>query len=105
MKPDLSPLDKAPESCLLFLPLLHRWRVITMPQKWFSLVFGDENRVERPLQTSEDELYGRDYFDLKQGKRISNWNPKSTLRSTSREDDGDPDDILCEHLRIPTLSQ
>jgi hypothetical protein len=76
-----------------------------MPQKWFSLVFGDENRVERPLQTSEDELYGRDYFELKQGKRISNWNPKSALRSSSRKDDGDPDDILCEHLGIPTLSQ
>jgi hypothetical protein len=72
---------------------------------WYRLSKSyDENRVKHPLQTSEDELFGVTPFELQQGRRIENWNPNSSLRSASPADDGEPDDVVCESLGLPTFS-
>jgi hypothetical protein len=72
--------------------------------KWYDLLMGDENRLEHPLLTSEEDMFRVDAYDLKIGKQLQSWDMRSYLRSTSVEDDGEPDDILGEHLGVPTFS-
>jgi hypothetical protein len=43
-------------------------------------------------------------MELKSGKVIENWSSNAWLRSTSKDDDGVPDDVLCEHLGLPVFS-
>jgi hypothetical protein len=65
----------------------------------------EENPVDHPLLTSEEDLHGIDDFELEVGRRIERWNPNSFLRSTCTENDGVPEDVLGEHLGVPTFSQ
>jgi hypothetical protein len=68
---------------------------------WYVLLMGEANRLLQPLLTSAEDFFGIDYEDLQAGKPRKSWDPRSFVSSTSPEDDGDPDDILGEHLGIP----
>lgn len=76
-----------------------------MCAQWYDLVLAAEERAARPFQTEVEDLCGFDSYDLEIGKRIRGWNRNAWLRSKRRKDDGVPDDILLEHLGIPTFSR
>jgi hypothetical protein len=65
---------------------------------------GEENLIEHSLFATQADFFGIDRYELERGKRIGNWNPESYYRSKSPDKDGTPDDILSEHLCIPTFS-
>jgi hypothetical protein len=71
---------------------------------WYDMIFGFDNRSGRHFLADGDELFGHDLFDLSDGTVIANWNSKSLLRSTKREYDGPPDDILENSLVVPVFS-
>ena len=75
-----------------------------MPQKWYSFTISDDDNWEEVLRTDRDNLFGIDDFDLQQGKQIEGWNPKAFLRYSDEEHDGVPEDLLCDHLGVPTVS-
>ncbi len=76
-----------------------------MALQWYKLAFYVEKRLVRPFQADAEDLCGFDEDDLVVGKRIRGWNTNACLRSTRRRYDGVPDDVLSEHLGIPTFSQ
>ncbi len=76
-----------------------------MTTQWYDLALHVEKRVVRPFQTEEEDLYGLDPCELIFGKWIGNWNANAYIRSKRRKDDGVPDDILSEHLGVPTFSR
>jgi hypothetical protein len=74
--------------------------------QWYDLGLHMEGkRVVRALQTSDEDFCGFNYCQLKLGKRIRGWNTEAWIRSRRRRDDGAPDDVLSEHLDIPTFSR
>ena len=79
-----------------------------MTVRWYDLSFHMENVrpfVVRPFQTGDEDLYGLVGCHLKLGDRIQDWNANAWIRSRRRKDDGVPDDILAEHLDVPTFSR
>lgn len=76
-----------------------------MASQWYDLSLHVERRTVRPLETGEENLCGYLGCHLKFGSPIHDWNPNAWLRSQSVEDDGNPDDILLEHLGVPTFSR
>jgi hypothetical protein len=71
--------------------------------KWYSLTItlDDDDNL---YFADESSICGIHYFDLKLGKRVTSWNPKSFFRSTSPNYDGELTGILGEHLGVPTFS-
>lgn len=76
-----------------------------MAAQWYDFHLHVERRAVRPFQTDDDDLCGFDSYDLEVGKRIRGWDSNACLRSTRRKFDGVPDDVLLEHLAVPTLSR
>jgi hypothetical protein len=78
-----------------------------MTAQWYDFALHVEKRVARPFRTDVDgeDLHGFKSYDLQVGKRLRNWDPNACLRSISEEDDGEPDDVLLEHLKVPTFSR
>ncbi|MCX7428768.1 MAG: hypothetical protein NTW96_24470 [Planctomycetia bacterium] len=76
-----------------------------MSHQWYDFDSHPEKRIVRHFQADEDDLCGRNDYDLKIGKLIRGWDPKSRLFSTRRKYDGVPDDVLSECLDIPTFSR
>jgi hypothetical protein len=78
----------------------------TVTSQWYDLSWH-EDAVDgsRYFQTSDEDLYGTHECELQLGKQICGWNVKSWIRSKRRRDDGVPDDILCDHLGVPTFSR
>src|SRR5438094_582908 len=72
---------------------------------WYDVIPGDDNRVPNFFMATEEELFGRDWFDLKFGRSISDWNPETRLWSGERKWDGMPDDMLANALGWPVFSQ
>jgi hypothetical protein len=75
-----------------------------MASKWYRLTIGESNRHANHLQTSIDDLRGTTAYQLEIGRPALNWDPQSSLRSASVEDDGTPDDVLSEDLGLPVFS-
>lgn len=76
-----------------------------MAAQWYRLQLHVENRVVRPFQTADDDLYGYLGYDLSVGTPIQSWNRNAWIRSRAEDDDGEPDDVLLEHLGVPTFSR
>jgi hypothetical protein len=76
-----------------------------MSAHWYDLALYVKKRKVRPFQTEDEDLCGFDSYDLEIGKRIRGWNPNASLRSKRRKNDGVPDDVLLEHLGVPTFSR
>ena len=72
---------------------------------WYHMIIGAENRVANCFRGNEEELFGRDSFELKFGNRIDDWNPQSELRSGDPSRDGTPDDVLANALGWPVFSR
>ncbi len=72
---------------------------------WYNMIIGEENRVPNYFLAENEELFGRDWFDLKYGNYLDNWNPESLLSSRKTEHDGMPDDILANALGWPVFSR
>lgn len=75
-----------------------------MIEHWFDMIPDEDSRVSNPLLTSIEDLFGIDHYDLAIGKPIKSWNSDSYLQSECPEKDGDAEDVLCEHLGVPTFS-
>jgi len=73
--------------------------------QWYDFALHVEKRIVRPLETEEDELFGFNGGHLIMGNHIRDWNANAWIRSKRRRDDGVPDDVLSEHLGVPTFSQ
>jgi hypothetical protein len=69
---------------------------------WFDAIACD-NAVDDPLVVDSDSL-GIDPDLLELGKRIERWSDLASVRATNPEDDGDPDDVLQNHLGLPIYS-
>lgn len=74
--------------------------------KWYYPVFPIQEDIPRSvLRTDTDELNGVDFIDdLMSAIPVSDWNPKSWIRSTSPRHDGSPGDFLACHLGLPVIS-
>jgi hypothetical protein len=72
--------------------------------KWYFLIRCD-NTVENPLITGKANLKGFDEWDFARGKLIENWDNTAWFRAEEPEDDGDPDDVLQNHLGLPIYSK
>jgi hypothetical protein len=56
------------------------------------------NTVSNPLVVSLANLNGMDEWDLQTGRFFERWDESSWFRSGSPENDGDPDDVLQDHI-------
>jgi hypothetical protein len=66
---------------------------------WYWIVACD-NTVENPLVVSEASLQGLDESDFTSGVTIANWDETAWFRSPNADLDGDPDDVLQNHLGL-----
>jgi len=70
---------------------------------WYKLIWWD-NTVEFPYVSNLDDLKGFDDWHLTCGETISNWNDQAWIQCTNPEYDGNPDDVLANHLGVPIYS-
>ena len=78
-----------------------------MTVQWYELALHVEDVrpfVVRRFQTEDEDLFGLVGCHLCLGDRIQDWNAHSWIRSKHRKYEGVPDDILAEHLNVPTFS-
>lgn len=74
--------------------------------KWFELWFGGEqNRRDDYLLLSIHDFGSASKAELCMGQRVEYWPSGAWYASESTDDDGEPDDILAEHLGIPVFSE
>jgi hypothetical protein len=71
--------------------------------RWYWPVECD-NTVADPLVVAEANLGGLDEYDFVRGIRIANWNEAAWFRSPDAHHDGDPDDVLQNHLGLHIYS-
>src|SRR5262249_11507622 len=71
--------------------------------RWYELILWG-NAVARPFVSNLDDLKGVEDWQLREGRRIENWNREAWIRCMKREWDGDPDDVLQTHLGVPIYS-
>ncbi len=72
---------------------------------WYQVIRG-ANTVKSPLVTNDDDLCGYEEDDFTNGEYIGveNWCSEAWVGSKLKKDDGDPDDVLVNHLMIPIFS-
>ncbi len=71
--------------------------------KWFWVVACD-NTVPKPFVADCEDLKKAEELDLLRGQPIEHWDETAWLKASKPENDGDPDDVLQEHLGIPVYS-
>jgi hypothetical protein len=72
--------------------------------KWYEPI-ECANTVADPLVATEDFFGGIDPWLLREGRPCDDWDESFWLRAASRDDDGDPDDVLQTHIgRLPIYS-
>ncbi len=76
-----------------------------MNTQWYDFALHVEKRLAPPFQAAEDDLIGFNGGHLMLGNRIRDWNGNAWIRSKRGDDDGVPDDVLSEHLGVPTFSK
>ncbi len=72
---------------------------------WYKLRLSADNRLPFPFQSSLEDLMGTNAHSLRVGRQVAGWDAASWLRSKSPEKDGEPEDVLGEHLGLPTFSK
>jgi len=70
--------------------------------KWYDVVDFDESA--HPFVADSADLKGFDAEQFRRGRQVRSWDPNAWYRATKPEYDGEPDDILGEHLYIPVYS-
>ena len=71
---------------------------------WYGLRLFADNRVQFPFQSTLEDFMGVEVHALEIGQHLYGWDPHSWVRSESPENDGDPEDVLGEHLGLPIFS-
>lgn len=72
-------------------------------KKWYWTV-DCSNTVEDPLVAGKADLKGFEWWDFQRGQLIENWDETAWFQAEKPQDDGDPDDVLQDHLDIPIYS-
>ena len=74
--------------------------------RWFQPIECD-NAVKDPLVCDYDnfEEYGYDEYSFVKGNKIEDWNGNIFIQAKKRKNDGDPEDVLQNHLMIPIYSK
>lgn len=70
---------------------------------WYKVVWWD-NTVEDPYVSNAGDLRGFDAWHLRSGKMISGWDNRAWIQCSDPDYDGDPDDVLANHLGVPIYS-
>jgi len=70
---------------------------------WYKLVWWD-NTVEEAYVSDFGDLKGFDARAFTSGERVTNWNEEAWIQCTNLEYEGDPDDVLANHLGVPIYS-
>jgi len=77
-----------------------------MTVQWYQMICAEGGDAwKHTLRTSKENLFGIDYFVLHRGEAVANWNPRCWLGADMSEDDGEPFDVLCDHLGLPIFSE
>ena len=73
--------------------------------KWYQPIECD-NTVKNPLVCEYDDLekYGYSVNDFKKGLLIKDWNSNVIFQAKEKKSDGEPDDVLQNHLMLPIYS-
>jgi hypothetical protein len=74
-----------------------------MHEKWYWLVQWDNTR-ENPYVSGLGDLKGIEPEQLWEGKRIDNWDESAWLAPETVAGDGEPDDVLQNHLDLLIFS-
>jgi hypothetical protein len=69
---------------------------------WFDPFRG--NRVDPPQMTGEEDLKGFSEWDFCYGKLVAGWDDSAWLKAPDPSYDGNPSDVLFNHLDIPIFS-
>jgi hypothetical protein len=74
--------------------------------KWFK-PYECDNTVKNPFvcDYSNIDEYGYSKWDLLKGEAIKDWDDTIIFQSEKRKNDGNPDDVLQNHLGIPIYSE
>ena len=72
--------------------------------RWYSPIECD-NTVDDPYVAGKGDLAGCDEWQLRVGKSALNWNTSAWIKPESKEDDGQPDDVLQSYLGLPIYSE
>jgi hypothetical protein len=70
---------------------------------WYIPIECD-NTVTDPYVADMADLKGYNEWDVAYGRRIKNWDCSAFVQTDQPSDDGDPDDVLQNHLGIPIFS-
>lgn len=71
--------------------------------KWYWPV-GCDNTVKNPFVSDSGDLRGFEYWDFAKGKDIEPWDDTTWIKASAPENDGDPDDVLQNHLGLEIYS-
>jgi hypothetical protein len=71
--------------------------------RWYWTVNCD-NTIADPLVVDSHNLCGIDPEALSAGRPITGWPAEAYLKTSKRKNDGDPDDVLQNHLGVPVYS-
>jgi hypothetical protein len=74
-----------------------------LQKRWYWPV--TDNCVQTPLRANAADLRGHDLWDFTNGRPLAAWDGSAWYRSGSSAHDGEPDDVLIEHLGIPVYSE
>lgn len=72
--------------------------------KWYWVVACD-NTVDNPLVVDCHDLKGFDESKLSIGEETDNWDETAWFKASKEKNDGDPDDVLQNHLGLPVFSE
>ena len=75
----------------------------TVLKRWYEPIPCD-NVVSEPYVSDTEDLRGFEDWQLREGVPISDWDSSAWIKCTHPECDGDPDDVLQNHLGIPIFS-
>lgn len=71
--------------------------------KWYNPV-EFENTLRQPLVTGDADLKGVAPATLRQGRWVDTWESGAWVKARTPAHDGQPDDVLQEHLGLPIYS-
>jgi hypothetical protein len=71
--------------------------------QWYKLIWWDRT-ANTPFVSTSGDLKGVDDWDLTSGRMLSSWNDSAWIRCDDPAYDGDPDDVLANHLGVPIYS-
>ena len=82
---------------------LHGIAGLEAASAWYNPV-EFEHTVARPLVVGTADLRGVAPAALRRGQRLDTWDPAAWVQARTPAHDGQPDDVLQEHLGLPIYS-